>query len=173
MKDTADQLRNSENNVLIETLLAGSLGLPQTPSPVLDGLCDFLPSFLSLSDIKLTFFVPSAVPVLHPSILILTKLKRWATTAESTRPKTKEKNPTDAADIEWMILWLANNDLKIRFEQYAGKTKEGLLPLIRKYRDKFAGKDNLMVALKAVLGDDWDLLHADVPSHPHDGDITS
>lgn len=43
--DTADQLRNNEDNVLIETLLAGSLGLPQTPRPVLDGLSDFLPFF--------------------------------------------------------------------------------------------------------------------------------
>ena len=117
--------------------------------------------------------MPLAVPVLHPSILILTKLKRWATTVESTRPKTKEKNAADAADIEWMIIWLAGNNLKIRFEEYAGKTKEDLLPLIRKYRDKFKNKENLMVALKVVLGDDWDLLHADVPSHPHDGDVTS
>jgi len=136
---------------LIETLLAGTLGLPQTPRPVLDG----------------------PVPVLHPSILVLTKLKRWAMNVESTRPKTKRKNATDAADMGWMINWLANNDLRIRFEQYAGKTKEELLPLIRKYRDKFADQEDLMVELKAVLGDDWDLLDTDVPSHPHDGDVTN
>ena len=92
---------------------------------------------------------------------------------ESTRPKTKQKNTADAADMEWMITWLANNDLRIRFEEYAGKTKEELLPLLRKYRDKFAAKETLMAKLKAVLGDDWELLHTDVPSRPHDGDVTS
>lgn len=39
-----------------------------------------------------------------------------------------------------MIIWLANNDLKFKFEQYAGKTKEKLLPLMRKYHEKFADK---------------------------------
>ena len=101
--------------------------------------------------------MPSAVPVnpvLHLSILILTKLKRWVTNVESTRPKTTEKNVVDAADIEWSIIWLADKDLM-------------------KYRDQFADKENLMVKLKAVLSDDWHLLHTNVPSHRHDGDVTS
>jgi len=75
--------------------------------------------------------------------------------------------------MEWMITWPPNNDLRIRFEQYAGKAKGEFLPLIRKYRDKFADKENLMVKLKVVLGEDWELLHTDVPSHPHDGDVAS
>jgi len=28
-----------------------------------------------------------------------------------------------------------------------------------------------MVKLKAVLGEDWEPLHTDVPLHPHDGDV--
>jgi hypothetical protein len=71
-----------------------------------------------------------------------------------------------------IIIWLANNNLKIRFEQYVQGTPKKISSLSRKYRDKFADKENLMMTLKAVLGDDWDLLHMDVPSHLHDGDVT-
>jgi hypothetical protein len=87
-KDAADQLRASKDKVLTETLPARSLGLSQTPRPVLDGLSDFLPSLLPLFDIQLTFS-PSAVPVLHPSILVLTKLGlcmcngRWVYSTEN------------------------------------------------------------------------------------------
>ena len=68
------------------------------------------------------------------------------------------KNAADATDIEYMIFWLAENDLKITFGEYAGKTKDELVPWVRKYRDKFAYNERLMVALKAALGDNWDLL---------------
>jgi hypothetical protein len=42
--------------------------------------------------------------------------------------------------------------------KHAGKMKDELVPWVRKYCYKFTNNDNLMVALKAVLGDDWDLL---------------
>ena len=74
-----------------------------------------------------------------------------APTLESTLPRTTEKNATDAKDIEYMIFWLAENDLNIGFEEYAGKTKDELIPLVRKYR-KTDG------SVKAALGDGWDLL---------------
>jgi len=41
------------------------------------------------------------------------------------------KNAADASDIEYMILWLFRNNLKIRFEDYAGMTKDELIPLVR------------------------------------------
>ena len=51
-------------------------------------------------------------------------------------------------DDQFLIIRLTNNDLKIRFEQYARKTK------------------------KAVLGDSWACLHTDVSLRLHDGDVT-
>ena len=68
-------------------------------------LSDFLPSLLPVFDMQLTFS-PSAVPVLHPSVPFLTKLRRRVTGAESTRPKSKEKNTADVARVEWMVIWL-------------------------------------------------------------------
>ena len=78
---------------------------------------------------------------------------------ESTRPKTIVKNDVDAKDIWYMIRWLAENDLKIEFDQYAGKTRDELLPLLREFRNKFAYDEGLMAELRAALaGDDWDFL---------------
>jgi hypothetical protein len=78
---------------------------------------------------------------------------------ESTRPKTIAKNAVDAEDIRYMIRWLAENDLKIGFDQYAGKTRDELFPLVREFRNKFAYDEGLMAALRAALaGGDWDLL---------------
>lgn len=68
---------------------------------MLDGLSDFFPSLLPVFDIIQLTFLPSAVPVLHPSILFLTNLRRWEMDVESTRLKTKEKIAADAADMDW------------------------------------------------------------------------
>ncbi len=53
-----------------------------------------------------------------------------------------------------MIGWLAKNDLKINFDHYSGKTKDGFIPLLRQFRNKFADDDeNLMAKLKEALTD--------------------
>lgn len=76
------------------------------------------------------------------------------------RPKTVAKNAVDAEDIRYMIRWLAENDLKIEFDQYAGKTRDELVPLVREFRNKFADDESLMAALRAALGrGDWDLVN--------------
>ena len=90
--------------------------------------------------------------------MVLTKLKRWAATHESTRPKTIQKNIVDATDIQYMIFWLASNNIRIEFEKYSGKSKDELLALVRKFRAKFADNEDLMAALQVALGEDWDLL---------------
>ena len=78
---------------------------------------------------------------------------------ESTRPKTIAKNDADTKDILYMIRWLAENDLKIGFDQYAGKTRDELVPLVQEFRNKFAYDESLMAALRAALAEgDWDLL---------------
>ncbi len=60
-----------------------------------------------------------------------------------------------------MIGWLAKNDLKINFDHYSGKTKDGFIPLLRQFRNKFADDDeNLMAKLKEALTDgDWKSLN--------------
>ena len=147
----------NKDNVLIEMLPAGSLGLPQVLKPVLDKRCELLLFFSSRN--ILFYFKHQALPVLHPSILVLTKLKRWAMNLESTRPKTVAKNDADTKDIWYMIRWLAENDLEIGFDQYAGKTRDELVPLVQEFRNKFAYDESLMAALRAALAEsDWDLL---------------
>jgi len=72
-----------------------------------------------------------------------------------------KKNSTDATDIRFMIGWLAKNDLKINLDHYSGKTKNGFIPLLRQFRNKFADDDeNLMAKLKEALTDgDWKSLN--------------
>ena len=78
---------------------------------------------------------------------------------ESTRPKTVTKNAVDANDVWYMIRWLAENDLKIGFDQYSGKNRDELVPLVQELRNKFADDESLMAALRAALAEgDWDLL---------------
>ncbi|KAF9559778.1 hypothetical protein CPC08DRAFT_637319 [Agrocybe pediades] len=137
------QFRVHKENVLIETLQAGRLGLPSVPEP--------------------KYFVEQesgqTIPILHPSVLILTKMKRWAHSCESTFPKTVLKNASDQADLEFMIVWLAANDMQIEFELYQGKTKEQLLDIVRVFRNRFIGNTELMADLESIMKPaDWELL---------------
>jgi len=85
-------------------------------------------------------------------------MKRWLMALESTRPATIFKRNSDAGDIHHMIYWLAAHGLKIGFEDYVGKTKAELFSLVRAFHKVFVDDEKLMVALKATLGDDWELL---------------
>ena len=56
-----------------------------------------------------------------------------------------------------MISWLAGHDRKIAFDQYAGDSeikRRTRLSHLRVFRDKFAGKEYLITALRAALTDD-------------------
>lgn len=66
----------SSHNVCIETLPTGALGLPEAAEPL----------YMVRS--------PSGVdiPLFHPSVLILTKFKRWYTTLSST-PQNRAQTP--------------------------------------------------------------------------------
>ena len=46
------------------------------------------------------------VPVLHPSVLVCLKLRRWKHIAESTRPQSLAKAWNDAEDIKYLLSWL-------------------------------------------------------------------
>ncbi|KAJ7180719.1 hypothetical protein C8R46DRAFT_985749, partial [Mycena filopes] len=141
---SGDELvRASKDNVMIETLQTGTLGLPTVAGPVYD--------YLDESGAVLS--------VLHPGVLILTKIKRWARSCDSTRPQTAQKNASDARDLRWLVHWLADHETTIDFDGYAGKTKEELLQFVRLYRSKLA-EDTLFcdTLSRAIKPNDWDLL---------------
>ncbi|KAJ7475964.1 hypothetical protein FB451DRAFT_1366594 [Mycena latifolia] len=141
----AELVLASKDNVLIETLPAGKLGLPSEARPVYN--------YSDESGI--------ALKLLHPTVLILTKMKRWAVNYNSTRPKTVLKTESDESDLHWLVHWLAANGLTIDFDNYAGKTKEELLRIVRLYKSESAHKygvnfqDTLRMAIKP---NDWVLL---------------
>jgi hypothetical protein len=93
------------------------------------------------------------VPILHPTILILTKLKRWTVTFCSTRPKTRAKCASDAADLEYIIQWMFERELKIAFGDYQGKDKVDLLRLVRIYWDKLLldEREELVEMLRSIM----------------------
>ncbi|KAG2016906.1 hypothetical protein GB937_006109 [Aspergillus fischeri] len=64
------------------------------------------------------------IPIVAPSVLVLTKIKRWSFLAESTRPQSIRKAESDG--------WLAGNELHMDFEGYPEKPKEELLSGVRK-----------------------------------------
>lgn len=74
---------------------------------------------------------PISVPVVAPSVLVLTKIKRWSFLAESTRPLSIRKAKRDVEDIEVLLKWLARNGLRIDFEAYPEKPEQDLLSGVR------------------------------------------
>ncbi|PPQ71407.1 hypothetical protein CVT25_012753 [Psilocybe cyanescens] len=130
-----DLVRASKDNVVIETLPAGTMGLPLAAEPVYD----------------IEHESGQYIKILHPSILILTKMKRWSHYHDSDRPKT--------ADIELLLNWLAASEMFIEFEQYQGKCKPDLLGIVRVFRNKFIADVELMDTLQMVIKpDDWEAL---------------
>ncbi|KAG7443049.1 uncharacterized protein BT62DRAFT_1009651 [Guyanagaster necrorhizus] len=129
-------LSRSKSNVLIETLSAGTLGLPDSVDHV--------------------YNIPS-LPILHPTILILTKLQRWCQIYKSLRPKTLKKALTDSFDIDYLIGWLSRNGMLIAFDDYEAKNtpKEKLVRYVRTYwehKDTEEEKE-VMAQLEEVLND--------------------
>jgi hypothetical protein len=68
------------------------------------------------------------------------------------------KNGADATDIGFVNMRLADRNLQIDFNKYSGHSTDGLISLVQKFHNKFAGNEVLMAALKVALGRDWDLL---------------
>lgn len=99
--------------------------------------------------------------ILHPGVLLLTKIKRWfqIRASDSTYPKTIAKQLSDKRDLDYMVAWLASNDMTIEFEKYKGKSKAELLQFVRYYREQVeADKQTIENLQKAMKPDDWALL---------------
>ncbi|KAH9940621.1 hypothetical protein B0H21DRAFT_575532 [Amylocystis lapponica] len=129
------------DNVLIETLEAGKLGLPKVAKPLFP---------VSVEEGAFSLFI------LHPAVLILTKLKRWAMNCDSTRPKTVLKCRSDEQDLRYIVNLLVDRKLTINFDDYEGKPRPQLLAYVRKYRDRFLEDEMLMEALQSAMQpQDW------------------
>ncbi|TFY78197.1 hypothetical protein EWM64_g5814 [Hericium alpestre] len=115
----------------------GTLGLPVVAGPTY-GFPDF------------------SITILHPCILIFTKLKRWSMSYTSTRPKTARKTQSDRDDINFLIKWLAEHDIAIQFELYRGKTKPELLRMVRRFHGRYEGNTELMEMLRSTMPGDWE-----------------
>jgi len=136
-------VRASRDNVLIETLQAGSLGLPIVAGPTY----------------KIQHDSGFAIEILHPGVLLLTKMKRWYQNRNAVLPKTVTKSYSDKRDMDYLLIWLAENSMTIEFEKYEGKSKEQLLDYVRYYRNRLSEDESLLEDLrKAMKPEDWDLL---------------
>lgn len=137
-------LSRSKSNVLIETLSAGTLGLPDSVDLVYN-----IPSTAASANLTL--------PILHPSILIFSKLQRWCLSLESTRPKTLRKAITDSQDIDYLIGWLIRNGMLIAFDDYEAKKvpKEKLVRHVRMYRERKESEEDsdIVTQLEEVLNE--------------------
>ncbi|KKZ61833.1 hypothetical protein EMCG_03622 [[Emmonsia] crescens] len=67
------------------------------------------------------------VSILHPSVLLLTKVHRWMFIAESTRPASLAKAGTDFRDIITLLNWMRDHNLTIEFSGFYETRKEKLL----------------------------------------------
>ncbi|KAI0035181.1 hypothetical protein K488DRAFT_83264 [Vararia minispora EC-137] len=141
-EDPEQLVKHSKRNVLIETLFAGTIGLPSNAGPI-------------YTDPE------SKLPVLHPSLLPLTKIKRWTHARSSTRLRTLGKRNTDQQDIVFMLAWLNTQDLKIRFSDYAGADKAKLLRFMATFLDHHKLKEDEEVCQmmkSAMYDEDWEAM---------------
>ncbi len=72
---------------------------------------------------------------------------------------TIRKVKSDKNDLDFMTLWLAENEMKIEFEKYKGKPKHELLGWVRGYRDSCQENVEVMEALQSIIKqEDWEVL---------------
>lgn len=100
----------------------------------------------------LTFF-QDQIPILRPSILVLTKIKRCVHFIGSTRPKSQRKLKCDLMDIKHLLLYLVRQGEKIDFASYSSPSPERLYKavgdLFQYYRSN--GLDDMVDTLLSAL----------------------
>ncbi|KAL2012784.1 hypothetical protein VTN00DRAFT_309 [Thermoascus crustaceus] len=85
----------------------------------------------------------------HPSILVLTKIKRWMHIADSTRPASAQKAINDFRDIEVILRWLSERNMCLDFTAYPEKPKEDLMPGFHMMYSRFTQMRHLLDATMA------------------------
>ncbi|KAF5551292.1 hypothetical protein FMEXI_3410 [Fusarium mexicanum] len=109
--------------VPVETLARGTLGLPRRFSILRPG--------------------DGSIPILHPSVLILTKMKRSCQYIGSTRPQSVVKFNSDVRDIIYLLIWLQDHGMKIDFINYDAVSPERLYDSVRKMRAHWSCKGEI------------------------------
>ncbi|KEZ42150.1 hypothetical protein SAPIO_CDS6201 [Scedosporium apiospermum] len=66
------------------------------------------------------------IPVLHPAVLILAKMKRCVYYIGSTRPQSISKLHNDISDIRFILEWLVKHSEKVDFVGYQSTTADRL-----------------------------------------------
>lgn len=110
----------NDGNVLVETLATNALGLPVQIDPAM---------VINSGGAE----QGSGLPTLHPSVLVLTKMKRWASISDSTFPPSVKKAGTDLQDIDFLIKWLQERNLKISVGAYNAAKPERLYSALKVY----------------------------------------
>ncbi|KAI1469008.1 uncharacterized protein F4812DRAFT_458531 [Daldinia caldariorum] len=122
---------DSADKVLIETLPLGELGLPR--------------------ELRIFKLESSEIPILHPAVLILTKMKRAAQLIASTRPLPRAKFHADCSDITYLLNWLAQRDATIDFVGYKSATVDRLYKAVIDLVHHWRTTDRDMVDLLASV----------------------
>ncbi|KAI0756011.1 hypothetical protein C8Q80DRAFT_1092407 [Daedaleopsis nitida] len=77
--------------------------------------------------------------------------------SKSTRPRSQTKVHTDEADIMLLIQLLADMKMKLALEDYAGKTRGQLLPLVAIFHDSLRKNEEFCATLReAMHPEDWE-----------------
>ncbi|CZR45283.1 uncharacterized protein FPRO_15542 [Fusarium proliferatum ET1] len=94
-----------------------------------------------------------SIPILHPSVLVLTKLKRSSQYIGSTRPQSVVKLYSDVRDIVYLLHWLQDHYMKIDFINYDSVTPERLYDAVRNMRAHWVsmGENDQVKMLDDVL----------------------
>lgn len=120
----AELVRTNTKNVLIETLSSQSLGLPPYLDPEMlfknHGVYE-APSNISNPQMLI---VCDRIAYITPSVLILTKIKRWTRINMSTYPPNLRCAPNDLLDIAFLVKLLDENGSKISFQLYHAQYPE-------------------------------------------------
>ena len=90
---------------------------------------------------------------MEPGVLVLTKIKRYATLYESTRPQSRAKVETDIQDITYLLKWLEQHHGQINFANYESPQPERLYDVVRQVvcAWKRDGRNNFLQLLGSVL----------------------
>ncbi|KAJ7742892.1 hypothetical protein B0H16DRAFT_1323163 [Mycena metata] len=105
--------------------------------------------------------------LLHPGVLIFTKMKRWVhyATRPNTRPQSTSKRKSDEEDLSFLVYWMVEHQMTIDFERYAGKPKEELLSYLGVYLREFKRDVEFCNTVRSIVKEEdvndeaWALLY--------------
>ncbi|KAJ4415564.1 hypothetical protein N0V85_002668 [Neurospora sp. IMI 360204] len=138
--------------VPVETLRAGSLGLPRHVNQVM---------------------TLRGIPILAPRFLLLTKIKRCTNFLGSDRPKSVARFKSDEGDIKHLLKWLSQEKERVDFKGYhhggtgaevddneSMKTYDNLIhkvgELVQFWHEKGDEEEETVAGLQKVMEeDDW------------------